>query len=368
MAYYIDLFSPETYLAFSNSNRQISGFRDRQRGTATNIKPGDTFICYMTKLSRWVGVLEISSEFFVDDQPIFVPANDPFVVRFQVSPKVWLKPEFGVPINNDICWKHLSFTKDLHRNSNAWTGMVRRSLTKLSEEDGRYLEALLTAQACDPQSYQLTSADKKKFLPSVINSEAGQITVSIPNGESRSANRRGTETEHLRIQAMLAKIGESMGLHIWIPNTDRQRVLEIWHPVNDNILLTHLPLNYDNVTLRTIENIDVLWIRRNAIIRAFEVEHSTSIYSGILRMADLMSLQPNMKIKAHIVAPIARRGKVLQEISRPVFALMESGPMSDSCSYLSYDAVKGLDGERNLSHMNDSVLEDYVEYAQEFDF
>ncbi|WAC12526.1 hypothetical protein [Dyadobacter pollutisoli] len=62
-------------------------------------------------------------------------------------------------------------------------------------------------------------------------------------------------------------------------------------------------LNYDTITLRTIENIDVLWIKGRSIVRAFEVEHTTSIYSGILRMADLMALQPNLDIGAHIVAP-----------------------------------------------------------------
>ena len=159
-----------------------------------------------------------------------------------------------------------------------------------------------------------------------------------------------------------------MGFRIWLPSADHQRVSVIWQPFDDHTLLTHLPLNYDHVTLKTIENIDVLWIRRNAIVRAFEIEHSTSIYSGLLRMADLMSLQPNLKIKAHIVAPISRRRKVLQEISRPVFALMESGPMSESCSYLSYDAIEELSVERNLSHLNDSVLEDYEEYAQETEF
>lgn len=368
MAYYINLFSPETYLAFSDSNREISGFRNNRRGIAANIRPGDKFICYMTKLSRWVGALEVSSNYFIDDQPIFTQSNDPFVVRFHVSPMVWLKSEAGIPINNDICWKHLSFTKDLHRSSKSWTGMVRSSLTKLSKEDGQYLEALLMAQGNEPKNYPLTIADRKKLWSSVVNSEAGQIAVSIPDEENRPSNRRGTETEHTQIQATLAKIGELMGFRIWLPNADRQRILEIWHPADENILLTHLPLNYDNVTLRIIENIDVLWIRRNAIIRAFEVEHSTSIYSGLLRMADLMSLQPNLKIKAHIVAPIARRGKVLQEISRPVFALMESGPMSESCSYLSYDTIKELGSERNLSHLNDSVLEDYAEYAQESDF
>lgn len=202
----------------------------------------------------------------------------------------------------------------------------------------------------------------------MINSEAGPIAVFIPDEEHGHISRGRTATEHTQIQAVLAKIGESMGFRIWLPNMDRQRVLEIWNPVDDRTLLTHLPLNYDTVTLRTIEKIDVLWVRRNSIVRAFEVEHTTSIYSGLLRMADLMSLQPNLRIKAHIVAPLSRRGKVLQEISRPVFALMESGPMSESCSYLSYDAIHELSNERNLSHMNDTVLEDYVEYAQESDF
>jgi len=62
-------------------------------------------------------------------------------------------------------------------------------------------------------------------------------------------------------------------------------------------------------------------LKRRAIRRAFEVEHSTSVYSGILRMADLLALQPNMDIRPHIVAPISRQEKVTQELQRPVSAL-----------------------------------------------
>lgn len=368
MAYYIDLFSPETYRAFSESSQEISGFRENRRRSAANIKPGDRLICYMTKLSRWIGVLEVSSNYFVDHQPVFMEADDPFVVRFRVSPHVWLQPEKGIPISNDISWKHLSFTKDLQKDNTVWTGKVRGSLTKLTDEDGAYLERILIEQRESQKSYPLTAIDRKNLRPSVINSETGQIVVSIPEDDGMASGRRRMETGHTKVQALIAKIGESMGFRIWLPFVDRQRVLEEWNPVGDNTILNRLPLNYDNVTLRTIENIDVLWIRRNAIVRAFEIEHSTSIYSGLLRMADLMSLQPNLKIKAHIVAPISRRRKVLQEISRPVFALMESGPMSESCSYLSYDAIEELSVERNLSHLNDSVLEDYEEYAQETEF
>ena len=49
---------------------------------------------------------------------------------------------------------------------------------------------------------------------------------------------------------------------------------------------------FDDATNKTIELIDVLWLESDAIIAAFEVEHTTAIYSGLLRMSDLVSMQP----------------------------------------------------------------------------
>lgn len=74
----------------------------------------------------------------------------------------------------------------------------------------------------------------------------------------------------------------------------------------------------------------------------------------------------NLNIRAHIVAPEERKDKVLDEIRRPVFSLLEKGPLSESCSYISYDAIKELAGNKKLEHMRDSVLEDYEEIAEEF--
>src|SRR5262245_63821105 len=45
-----------------------------------------------------------------------------------------------------------------------------------------------------------------------------------------------------------------------------------------------LPQQFDRVTTQTIELIDVLWLDGNAIVAAFEIESSTSICSGLLRM------------------------------------------------------------------------------------
>src|SRR5207237_4637056 len=128
-------------------------------------------------------------------------------------------------------------------------------------------------------------------------------------------------------------------MSIWLPRADRTAVLKEWKN-EQHALLERLPLNYDDTTLRTVEQIDVLWLRGRSIVRAFEVEHTTSVYSGILRMADLLALRPNMDIRLHIVAPAGRRDKVFSELRRPVFSLLDRGPLSETCTYLSYESVR----------------------------
>lgn len=154
-----------------------------------------------------------------------------------------------------------------------------------------------------------------------------------------------------------------MGFSIWLPRADRAAVLKELGAAASRPL-EKLPLNYDDTTLRTIEQIDVLWLRGRSIVRAFEVEHTTSVYSGILRMADLLALQPNMDIKLHIVAPTTRRDKVFSEIRRPVFSLLDPGPLTDSCTYLAYEDIRELGSEKYLAYLSDGVLDEYAEEAE----
>jgi hypothetical protein len=129
-------------------------------------------------------------------------------------------------------------------------------------------------------------------------------------------------------------------------------------------LLEILPLNYDDTTLGTIEQIDVLWLKGRSIARAFEVEHTTAVYSGLLRMADLLALQPNMDIRLHIVAPVERREKVFHEMKRPVFSLLDRGPLSRSCTFISYESVNALNALEHLAHTNDGIIAEYEESAE----
>jgi hypothetical protein len=212
---------------------------------------------------------------------------------------------------------------------------------------------------------------KELWKPEDTVKRAGteEVSVTVPQNVEAEKDEKASEAElreSLQIQAILAEIGAQMGFQIWLPRADQTRVLTRWKP-EEGELLDHLPVGFDQATMKTIEQIDVLWIKRRSIVRAFEVEHTTSIYSGLLRMADLLAMQPNLRIRLHIVAPVSRRDKVLREIRRPVFMLLEGGALSETCTYLSYDMVAEIRGQEHLKRLSDKVLEDYEERAGEAD-
>jgi hypothetical protein len=214
---------------------------------------------------------------------------------------------------------------------------------------------------------------KDRWSPSrKIKTIEGEVTVTVPRDDEEEEDKDFIAPESktidvrqsLQVQAKLAEIGTAMGFRIWIPRSDRGRVRELVPQLDHGTFLDDLPLSYDQTTLDTIEQIDVLWFKRRSIARAFEVEHTTAVYSGLLRMADLLALQPNMDIRLHIVAPDERREKVFREMLRPVFSLLDRGPLSRSCTFISYESVDSIRGLEHLAHTNDSIIAEYEEPAE----
>ena len=155
MRYFIDLFSPETARAFASSQKDVSGYRISRKTYVENQKigPGDRFICYVTKIQRFIGVLEVQSPPYEDASPIFAKENDPFTYRFKVKPLVWLPFEKAIPIHDAAIWSALSFTKSLDKNSNQWTYMVFSSPRLWPQEDCAFLESKLNEQLLNPIEY-----------------------------------------------------------------------------------------------------------------------------------------------------------------------------------------------------------------------
>lgn len=48
-----------------------------------------------------------------------------------------------------------------------------------------------------------------------------------------------------------------------------------------------------------------------------------------------------------------------------MFSLLDRGPLSESCTFISYDSIRELAAQRHLSHLSDTVLEEYEEDAED---
>ena len=173
-----------------------------------------------------------------------------------------------------------------------------------------------------------------RALTSISSDENAQGTAEVVEPDSPSPG-------HFGVQATLAKFGLATGCEVWVPKNDRQRVTRAAPEIADSRLLGRLPIAFGGIAEETIANIDVLWFKGRRIVAAFEVEHSTSIYSGLLRMADLASVFPNLPFPLYVVAPDDRRAAVRAEITRPVFDRL-SPPLSEVARFIGYQRLADL--------------------------
>jgi len=145
-------------------------------------------------------------------------------------------------------------------------------------------------------------------------------------------------TEHDEMQWLLIRLGKASGNDVWIPRNDQGKVYK-GNTFRDFILKEFEPgLDIP----KPVENIDCVWRYGFQIMSAFEIEHSTAIYSGILRLADLKTLAPNSNYPLIIVAPKDVKYRVSEQVKRPTF----SNPylkLREAIKFLSYERIRELD-------------------------
>lgn len=145
-------------------------------------------------------------------------------------------------------------------------------------------------------------------------------------------------TEHDEIQWRLIRLGKTSGNDVWIPKNDQGKIYK-GHIFRD-FVLREFEQGLD--IPKSVENIDCVWRYGFQIKSAFEIEHSTAIYSGILRLADLKSVAPNSNYPLIIVAPRDIKPRVYDQVRRPAF----SNPylkLREAIKFLSYEKIRELD-------------------------
>jgi EVE domain len=353
--FWLDLFTGTTWQEFLDSGGDVSGFRESRWRTVKQITQGDYLLCYLTGISRFVGLLEVVSPPYRDSTPIW--KDELFPCRLRVRVAIALKPETGVPIVE--LRNQLSIFQDRSR-PNTWTGHVRGSPAKWKREDG---EAIVKALRAAEQNPVIRPVDAGQLArrPKALKTKLGMVTVPSVDEPSEESQRDSYSTDviaqepgetvakdtqesaepnaHAEIQGLLLKLGNDLGMNVWVARNDRNREVNGFRFTDLPNLIAQIPRQFDEGTSKTMELIDVLWLKGKTIIAAFEIESTTSIYSGLLRMSDLISMQPNLNIQLYIVAPDERREKVITEVNRPTFSRL-SPPMADMCRFISFNTLR----------------------------
>ena len=243
-------------------------------------------------IGRWIGILEVVGAPFKDKKPIWKVSEFPARVPVKLIGK--LDPVFGVPVIE--MQDKLSIFQNL-KSPHAWTGHFRGSPHKWKQQDGEAVVAAVKDAGAHPVERPFDPAKLKKVPPILKTAKGASVTIpekeeaeTLPDEPVRTSPAVVAEgTAHNEIQWLLLKLGGDLGLDVWVAKNDKSKSYKGQPFSSAKRLLDKLPGQFDEATTRTIELIDVLWLKGNSIQAAFEIESTTSIFSGLLRMADLIA-------------------------------------------------------------------------------
>ena len=153
--------------------------------------------------------------------------------------------------------------------------------------------------------------------------EADVARVREQSAATLKAAKTAEESDrtHTQVQSWLRDLGFALGFDVWIAANDRSRPCGQGR-LGDGCLEGLPPAIADLAGVDSVRLIDVLWFHKGSdrVAAAFEVEHTTSIYSGIVRMLDLAFSPTGDAVRGlFLVAPDDREEEVRAQLARPLF-------------------------------------------------
>jgi len=133
---------------------------------------------------------------------------------------------------------------------------------------------------------------------------------------------------HEEAQEALVKLGNILGFDTYVPPEDRNK-----KRLGELVTLKDIPpFTYPRL-LDTVKHIDVIWFKEEFPVFCFEVEESTDVTKGLLRLYQIKQLN----VTPIIVGPEARKNKFLTEIKKDPFYKIK-----DRYKFISYNELSRL--------------------------
>jgi hypothetical protein len=188
------------------------------------------------------------------------------------------------------------------------------------------------------------SSSKELYLPRVghfnVDAFGGIDALSVT--KDQHAQNVVSSMNHGQAQILLGGIGALKGYGVYVPpnNVD----LLDWSLVQRFRPVSSLP-KYIGERTQFASEIDAIWIdhKHDLIVAAFGVEHSTPVYSGLLRFNDVLLTCAGAN-RFFVVSNESRRDLFVRQLQRPTF--QRSG-LSEAASFLDYS--NAFDWHRRLN-------------------
>ncbi len=294
-----------------------------------NWQQGDYLVFIVDK--ALAGLAEISGKPFSSEEKIW--DNGLYPHRIPIKFVHTLAVENRIPLLGEI--------RDVL--TSAWGTFYGHGILNQEFLTDAKAEIIIKAIRSRPNNISSVQSKIEEFLIEAkeLRETASKELKIMPKDISCTAEASYTEKEesaHSKAQALLIKLGKITDASVWLASNDKKRVFQ-GKPLGEGCLGSLPKLGLDKDATNRISLIDIIWIQQNAPIYAFEVETTTSIYSGLLRMSDLLSVVPNLKIKLFIVAPKERQNKVMTELSRPTFQKIG---LNEFCKFIAAEDLESL--------------------------
>ena len=139
--YFVGVFTVESWREFKRHGGKVMGFNEKKAAAASRLQPGDRILCYLSKVSAFVGFMEVAGPAYTDSTPIWSDGLYPVRLPVRVVAEV---PLFSaVPIRS--LSEQLSFMRGLAGGA-GWTIYVRSSPRAWRAPDGAAVAEALLAQ------------------------------------------------------------------------------------------------------------------------------------------------------------------------------------------------------------------------------
>jgi hypothetical protein len=164
---------------------------------------------------------------------------------------------------------------------------------------------------------------------------------------AEKAPEKEKEYSHCFFQGLVVEIGNLKGFQTFIPSQDKNKPFAQQKLGEVTTVSSFYEFTYSEV-LRKAQTIDVTWFNSRKYPNSFfEIEHSTDIYTSLLKFVEFQ----DFRIRFYVVADNLRRAEFENKISLSAFT-----PIKPFVKFWDYDSVSELHTKISASVLAEQAL------------